>query len=314
MQKTIKELNVNENFKGNLLLKSCSLKKTSKGSYYLDVVLADASGQMPAKLWTVSDLMVSAPPTAGNVAYVEFSVEDYNGSPQARLSIINQIEDLSGVNLSELVPCAPADPETMYNFIVHTASALDQDYKNVILAAYERNKASILSLPAAKSVHHDFIGGLLYHTGKMLQTANMLCKIYPEINRDLLLAGVILHDIAKIKEFSTSKIGLVEDYSVEGNLLGHITMGVVYVSELCKEFNVPAEKSMLLQHMILAHHGEPEMGSPIVPKILEAKLLNLCDNIDAQVQIFTKATSDIDPGSFSERVFALGTSAYKPKL
>ena len=312
--KKIKDLNAGDSFRGNILLKTSTLKTTSKGSFYLDMVFADCSAQIPAKLWAVSDLMAKNPPNGGTIVYAEFSVEEYNDSLQARATVVQTIEDISEIDLSEIVPVAPADPKVMYHFIMDVVSKeLKEDYKNVVTAAYEENKKKIFSLPAAKSVHHDFLGGLLYHTSKMLQTAVSLSRIYKEIDKELLFTGVILHDIAKIQEFSTSEIGLVEEYSTEGNLLGHITMGVTYVAGLCQKFGVSKERTTLLLHMILAHHGEPEMGSPIKPKILEAKILNLCDQIDADVQIFSKATANIEPGTFSERVFALGTSVYKPK-
>ena len=120
--KKIKDLNAGDSFRGNILLKTSTLKTTSKGSFYLDMVFADCSAQIPAKLWAVSDLMAKNPPNGGTIVYAEFSVEEYNDSLQARATVVQTIEDISEVDLSEIVPVAPADPKVMYHFIMDVVS------------------------------------------------------------------------------------------------------------------------------------------------------------------------------------------------
>ena len=132
------------------------------------------------------------------------------------------------------------------------------------------------------------------------------------ISRDLLLAGTLLHDFGKEKEFLCSELGLVTDYSVPGKLLGHLYMGAVEVAELANELKMPEEKSMLLQHMILSHHGKPEYGATVEPQCAESELLSIIDLMDSRMEIYAETLHTTDSGSFSERIFALDRKVYKP--
>jgi 3'-5' exoribonuclease len=148
----------------------------------------------------------------------------------------------------------------------------------------------------------------------MLRIAKSIAAIYSGINSDLLFTGVILHDIAKIKEFETNNLGLVTDYTVEGKLLGHISMGSEYVAAVCDRCSVDPEIKLLLKHMILSHHGKPEHGSAVTPSFLEAELLYICDYTDSRVYMYKEATSNINPGEFSPKIFGLDNKQiYKPK-
>ena len=133
------------------------------------------------------------------------------------------------------------------------------------------------------------------------------------INRDLLLAGTLLHDIAKIREFRLSSLGMVKDYSVEGQLLGHLVMGAQEIAEVAAELNIPQEKSVLLQHLVLSHHGEPEFGAAVRPMCAEAELLHLIDMMDSRMEIYAETLAEMEPGSFSGRIFALEKKIYKPE-
>ena len=144
------------------------------------------------------------------------------------------------------------------------------------------------------------------HTGNMLQIADFLAGLYAgTINRSLLLAGTFAHDLQKETEFVFSELGLVTDYSVKGQLLGHLVMGAQEAAEVAAQLGVPEEKSVLLQHMVLSHHGEPEYGAAVRPACAEAELLSCIDTIDSRMEIYREALSDVAPGSFSDRIFAL---------
>lgn len=311
----LENLKTNQTIEGVFLLKSLSTKTTKAGKNYFDIVLCDRYAELPCKMWDVPSYLLEEPLPAGDVVYANFQVEEYEGNFQGRISFLRPVLLTDSYDKSELVPTSPIEPEKIYNYIMKTVSEFkNEELRSIVEFVYKENKELLLYMPAAKSVHHDFVGGLLFHTFGMLRTATALSQIYPSVNKELLCTGVLLHDIYKTREFTTSPVGLVTEYSPCGNLLGHISMGSTYISKVCDKLNISEELSMILQHMILSHHGEPEMGSAIPPRVLEAKLLNLCDTIDAQVEIFGKALKDVEPGNFSQKVFALkNTTVYKPK-
>ena len=171
-----------------------------------------------------------------------------------------------------------------------------------------------MTIPAAKSVHHGFLSGLLMHTHNMLKTADYLSKLYGDtVDRSLLLAGVCLHDLGKEREFQYSELGLVTEYSVEGELLGHLVMGAQEIGDACGELSVPEEKAVLLKHLILSHHGEPEFGAAVRPICAEAELLSLIDKIDSRMEIYRENLETLDVGEFSQRIFALDNKIYRHK-
>ena len=130
------------------------------------------------------------------------------------------------------------------------------------------------------------------------------------MDRSLLIAGTLLHDFAKMQEFTFSPLGLVTDYSTKGQLLGHLVMGAQEVAEISKELGISEEKSVLLQHMLLSHHGEPEFGAAVRPQCAESELLSLIDMIDSRMEIYRTALQDVPLGEFSNRIFALEKKIY----
>ena len=188
----------------------------------------------------------------------------------------------------------------------------DSDYRAVCWKLMDRYGERFASIPAGKSMHHSFVGGLLMHTLYMVRTADYLAKLYePVIDRSLLLAGTLLHDFAKCDEFVTSSLGLVTEYSVRGQLLGHLVMGAQAAAEAAGELGVPEEKSTLLQHMLLSHHGEPEFGAAVRPMCAESELLSMIDLIDSRMEIYQESLEDVPAGQFSKRVFALDKKIYR---
>jgi 3'-5' exoribonuclease len=145
----------------------------------------------------------------------------------------------------------------------------------------------------------------------MLQTADFLAGMYRSvIDRNLLIAGTLLHDFAKCKEFTTSSLGLVTDYSMKGQLLGHLVMGAHEVANIAAELKIPEEKSVLLQHLILSHHGEPDFGAAVRPMCAEGELLSYIDMIDSRMEIYRETLEEIPAGEFSKRIFALDRRIY----
>ena len=187
----------------------------------------------------------------------------------------------------------------------------DADYQSVARTMLERHLEAFRSIPAAKSVHHSFLSGLLMHTSNMLRLADYLSGLYAGIiDRSLLLTGTLLHDFGKEREFAFSDLGIVTEYSTAGQLLGHLVMGAQEVADAARELGIPEEKSMLLQHLLLSHHGEPEFGAAVRPMCAEAELLSYIDLIDSRMEIYAETLPTVPAGSFSARIFALEKKIY----
>ena len=288
---------------GFVLIKRCEEKKTKNGASYLDLIIGDKDGEMPAKLWDFSGKEIFEEEM---VVKIRGTVEQYNGKDQFRIAQIRPAAAGDDYNLSELVPSSEVGGQQIFNMLLKRAEAFkDPDFKAITTAILNEKKDLLTNCPAAFKLHHAMIGGLMLHTMSIVRMAEEICRIYPNINKDLLLAGAILHDVAKTWEFSLGKTGLVKGYSTEGELIGHLVKGAMYVEEAGKKLNINREKTVLLEHMILSHHGVPEYGSPVRPMFLEAEILSALDTLDAEIYEFNSATSKAEPGKFTERQWSL---------
>ena len=216
-------------------------------------------------------------------------------------------------DVSALVPVAPIDPDERLQEIRRLIDSMeDADYQSVARTMLERHLEAFRSIPAAKSVHHSFLSGLLMHTSNMLRLVDYLSGLYAGIiDRSLLLTGTLLHDFAKEREFTFSGLGMVTDYSLSGQLIGHLVMGAQEVQQCAESLGLPQEKSLLLQHMILSHHGEPDFGAAVRPMCAEAELLSLIDLVDSRMEIYAEALQELPEGTFSGRIFALDKKIYR---
>lgn len=288
---------------GFVLIKRCEEKKTKNGASYLDLIIGDKDGEMPAKLWDFSGKEIFEEEM---VVKIRGTVEQYNGKDQFRIAQIRPAAAGDDYNLSELVPSSEVGGQQIFNMLLKRAEAFkDPDFKAITTTILNEKKDLLINCPAAFKLHHAMIGGLMLHTMSIVRMAEEICRIYPNINKDLLLAGAILHDVAKTWEFSLGKTGLVKGYSTEGELIGHLVKGAMYVEEAGKKLNISREKTVLLEHMILSHHGVPEYGSPVRPMFLEAEILSALDTLDAEIYEFNSATSKAEPGKFTERQWSL---------
>ncbi len=290
---------------GFYLLKSAFPKVTASGKPFLSAVLADASGTIEAKVWDYSGPIGTA--DEGRAIKIRGSVSDYRGVPQVTVDRLRLAAEGDNVDVSALVSVAPIDREAGYDEVKALVATIgDADYRAVCEEMLHRHKTAFRTIPAAKSVHHSFLSGLLMHTLNMLRLADFLAAQYADtVDRSLLLAGTLLHDFGKEREFTFSELGLVTDYSTRGQLLGHLVMGAQETAEAAAQLGIPEEKSMLLQHLLLSHHGQPEFGAAVLPQCAEAELLSLIDQIDSRMEIYREALADVAPGSFSDRIFAL---------
>ena len=295
---------------GFYLLKAAFAKVTASGKPFLSAVLADTSGTIEAKVWDYSGPIGER--DVGKVLKVRGSVSDYRGMPQLTVDKLRLAEDNDRVDVSKLVSVAPIDREAGYDEVKALVSTIeDADYRAVCEEMLRRHEAAFRTIPAAKSVHHSFLSGLLMHTLNMLRLADFLSAQYADtVNRSLLLTGTLLHDFGKEREFAFSDLGIVTEYSTAGQLLGHLVMGAQEVADAARELGIPEEKSMLLQHLLLSHHGEPEFGAAVRPMCAEAELLSYIDLIDSRMEIYAETLPTVPAGSFSARIFALEKKIY----
>ena len=309
----VADMQLGDEIEGFYVLSSASLRTTGAGKPYLTGTLTDRTGSVDLVVWDYTGELSAD--SAGTVVKVRGKVSEFKGSRQFAAGRIRPADGNDRYDLDELVPTAPIDRgAAMREVEALIASMGDADYRRAAEAMLAKKREVFARIPAAKSVHHGFVGGLLMHTLSMLRTADFLAGEYAEvINRDLLLCGTLLHDMAKAEEFTFSPLGLATDYSLEGQLLGHPVMGAQEAARLAEELHLPREKSVLLQHMILSHHGEPEFGAAVRPMCAESELLHLIDMIDSRMEIYAEAFSELEPGTFSGRIFALEKKIYKPQ-
>lgn len=290
---------------GFYVLKSAFPKVASNGKPFLNLTLSDRTGAIDGKVWDYGGPIGSG--DEGKVVKVRGSVSEFRGALQFTAERIRLAGGDDRYDVTALVPVAPIDEKAMYGDVERLLDSIaDADYRAVAQELLRRHREGFASIPAAKRVHHSFLRGLLMHTGNMMKLADYLAGLYADtVDRSLLLAGTFAHDLQKEREFRFSSLGLVTDYSVAGQLLGHLVMGAQEVAEAARELGIPEEKSLLLQHLVLSHHGEPEYGAAVRPVCAESELLSYIDMIDSRMEIYRETLAETPLGGFSDRVFAL---------
>ena len=245
---------------------------------------------------------------------VRGSVQIWKDNEQFKIDRIRLVQPEDGVDMSLLVPCAPFDPKAMYDELYAIAQGFqNEDLKRLVQYLLRENREQLLLFPAGVKLHHATRGGLLHHTLAVVHLAQSIADRYPWLDRELLLAGATLHDIGKLVELDTGALGLAGAYTAKGQLLGHISIGMSMIAQAAEVTMVPPETAMLLEHMLLAHHGTPEYGSPRLPMIPEAEVLSICDLLDSRLYEMRAALDGVAPGGFSERIWALDNrQLYRP--
>lgn len=301
----IHDLHSGQAVEGFYVLSEAAGKTTASGTPFLNAAITDRTGRIPIVVWNYAGPV--SPAHIGKVVKIRGEVSEYRGSLQITVERIRLANANDRYERSALVPTAPIDADAVVQEVRGLIATIeDADYRLAAETLLERGLAAFSTIPAAKSVHHAFVHGLLMHTANMLKTADFLSGLYAGVvDRSLLLTGTLLHDFGKRDEFVFSELGLVTEYSVRGQLLGHLVMGADAVAEACRELEIPEEKSMLLRHMLLSHHGEPEWGAAIRPMCAEAELLSYIDLIDSRMEILRECFVSTPAGSLSERIFAL---------
>ena len=298
------------------MVKSSAIKTGANGKQYLDIALGDRTGEVSAKKWDVSEAEQESLVQIKEKESVKVKglVTEWAGQLQLRIQRIRKTTEEDGQMMADFVKAAPEDPGEMYEYIHKTAEGIgDDDLRKLCIRVLTDNKDRLMYYPAASKNHHAQLGGLLYHTKRMLMTGERVCQVYTNLDRDLVLCGVIMHDMEKLNEIEAAEDGIASGYSFEGQMLGHIIQGVKAVDRLTLEMGFPREKAIMVEHMILSHHYEPEFGSPKKPLFPEAEVLHYLDILDARMFDMQAALDATEPGSFSDKIWTLDNrKLYKP--
>jgi 3'-5' exoribonuclease len=310
MAKGIQHYEVGEQVELYLLIKSSTKGIASNGKPFLTLILQDKTGEIEAKLWDAS-LEDEQTYTAESIVKIVGDIHHYRGRNQLKIRNIRPVNEQDNVNISDFLETAPLKKEDMMDKITGYIFAMkNPNIQRITRHLLKKHQHAFLEYPAATKNHHEFISGLAYHVVSMLDLAKAIAQLYPSLDTDLLYAGVILHDLGKVIELSGP---ISTNYTVAGNLLGHISIMVNEIGKAAEELNIHGEEVMVLQHMVLSHHGKAEWGSPKPPLIKEAEILHLIDNIDAKMNMLDRALERVKPGEFTEKIFALDNrSFYKP--
>jgi 3'-5' exoribonuclease len=304
----IKDFKENAHIKEQLLVISCTKGVTATGARYLNITFQDASKQIEGRKWDASDYDVEVF-EPGAIVEVEAEVINYRNDLQLKVTKGRAMDD--NVDPSNFVTSAPIAKDVLQaKFLSYLDGIKDVEIHSIVQEIVNENFISLFNYPAAVKNHHEYVSGLAHHTTTMLDIAKVVCDIYPDLDREILYAGVILHDIGKIQELSGP---IIPKFTLKGKLVGHISLMQAKISEVANKFNIKSEVPVLLQHMVLSHHGKLEFGSPVLPQTKEAEVLSLIDNLDARLNSINKALSLIGEGDITPKIYSLDErSFYKP--
>lgn len=295
---------------GFCLVKSCDRKLNKNGEPYLDMVLSDRSGEINAKLWKYDESLhgVYEPNT---LVKVQGIITKFNDADQLRVDRIRRVNETDGVKIEDYVSSAVYSGEMMFDELISIADSFtDSELKALVKTILSENKEKLLYYPAAFKLHHAMRSGLLQHTLSIVRLAQSVCGIYPFVDADLLLSGAMLHDISKLDELIAGETGIASGYSVEGTLLGHLVKGAMLIDKTAEKLGISHDKAVLLEHMLISHHGDPEFGAAVRPLFIEADILSALDRLDARIVEVNNAVSGVEPGGFSTRQWALDNRAF----
>lgn len=292
------------------MVKQVTEAVSNSGSHYLSFTLQDVSGTIDAKKWSIDpgDLEIAC---AGSLIRIQGQVSVYRGHPQLKINCLDAINE-NEVDLSKYIPTAPLPLDEMKKTLEEYINLIkDKELHDLTKKIITDNYTPYTTFPAAVTVHHAYMSGLLYHSLSICSQAIRVQEQYTFLNRDYLIAGSLLHDIGKTRELSSAT---TPNYTTEGNLLGHISLGAMIVHEEGKKMNIDGEKLEVLVHMILSHHGEYEFGSPKLPSTAEAYVLHSLDDLDAKLECLRSAYDKTEEGDFTGKIVWMeNANFYKPK-
>ena len=310
----------NQLIEGVYAIQNCQLGMTKGGKPYLKCLLADRTGRTPGRMWNASEDLVNRLPTDGFVN-VEGQTQPYQGEMQIIIQHISPAKPTDN-DLQDLLPSTSKNVPEMFEQVKKILESVADPALKALLAQYlidDQLMDLFRKAPAAMTLHHAYIGGLLEHTLSLLKLAEVFCPLYPKLNGDLIMVGLFIHDLGKCAELKWEQ-GF--GYSDDGQLVGHVARGVIWLeqkADQCAAQGHAISDPLLsvLHHVILSHHGKQEFGALKIPATPEAIAVSLLDNIDAKVQMAVAATREDDTaaqlgGNFTEKIWALETRLYRP--
>jgi len=318
----INEFGAAERVEGCFAITNAQLGRTRNDKPYLRCLISDKTGELPGRMWSIDEPTFNRLPTEGFV-WLEGETQPYQGELQLIIHAIDRAEP-SPEQLRDLLPSTDKDIDAMFADVVAMLGTLEHPAVQALAQAYlddEYLMQAFREAPAAKVMHHAYLGGLLEHTLNLLRLADAVCPLYPKINRDLVLIGLFLHDLGKTRELVYDR---AFGYTDRGELVGHIVEGAIMLHDKAQQMmattgqRLPAGALTVLQHIILSHHGVPEYGAAKIPSTPEAILVSMLDNVDAKTTIALEAArpdraASFDlGGNFTQRQWALDTKLYRP--
>ncbi|MFA9478181.1 3'-5' exoribonuclease YhaM family protein [Phycisphaerales bacterium AB-hyl4] len=313
---------------GVFAIHNCQLGMTRTGKPYLRCLVGDRTARKPARMWNATEELYNTLPTDGFV-YLEGETQPYQGEMQIILRNV-QAYTPTADELRDLLPCTEHDVDQMFADLVDMLGSIENPALQCLANRYLEDgelMEKFCQAPAAMSLHHAYLGGLLEHTLSVMRLADKILPLYTNLNRDIVLVGLFIHDLGKCSE-QTWEQGF--GYSTDGQLVGHIARGSIWLEEkarACQQLEedpitIPAPILRVLHHIILSHHGQPEFGALKIPATPEALAVSLIDNLDAKMNMAltaarsepTEAEAENDLGGhFTEKLWALGnTRFYRP--
>lgn len=306
----IKDFKDGQAIKQGFLVNNLSKGITASGQPYLTITLQDKTGQIEGKFWDVKPEIESII-EIGSFLLLDGDVSAYRQILQIRINSVQKLNPDS-IRLEEFTMSAPVPLKQLEEELAVTMKKIkDADYALITKTLIEQHYDAFMTYPAAVRNHHEYTSGLIFHTLSMIKVAESLMPLYPKLNPSLIYAGILLHDLGKTIEFTGA---VIPKYSTEGKLIGHLQYMASKIYALGEALKLDREKVMLLQHIVLAHHGKPEFGSAVPPLTKEALFVHMVDDFDAKMTIIDKALDQTENGQFTNRIFPLDDrSFYKSK-
>jgi 3'-5' exoribonuclease len=296
----------------DLFAVAAAQRREARNGPYWQLTLMDKSGQMEARIWSPASQSI-AEIHRGAIALVEGMVQAYNGQTQINVFALQPV-DSSQIDLAHFV----ATSSTPATELLHRIEALlhagltFEPWKRLCQIALENTQVRefLLQAPGARSIHHAYAGGLLEHTLAVMELTQAIAAFYPEADRQILLVAALFHDMGKAWEIGS---GIDREYTNEGKLVGHLFLGLNLVENFLRHVpQLPEPLALHLRHIILSHHGLPEFGTPKEPMTVEAFILHFADNLDAKIATVRAALNGREPGTWSDRIPALGRAVFQP--
>lgn len=315
------DMEPSQRIRGAFSIANAQLGRTRTDKPYLRCLIGDKTGQVPGRMWTIDEATYRRIPTDGFV-WLEGETQKYDGEIQVIIHVVDTY-DPTPEEMRELLPATCNDVDQMFAEVVQLLETLEHPAMRALAKVY-LDDAFLMdqfrTAPAAKSMHHAYLGGLLEHTLMLMRLADRVCPLYPKISRDIVLLALFLHDLGKTRELIYDR---AFSYSDRGELIGHVVEGALMLQDKARQVavetgqRIPPNAVMVLQHIIISHHGIPDFGAAKIPATPEAILVSILDNLDAKTTMALaaarpdRAEQDLG-GNFTERQWGLDTKLFRP--